>query len=116
MVSLLKSGQLEVARNPSALMHRAVLAKARSLHRSRFSRRSREQRFAERWTTEQPDFRPDVIAAVVGLSPMQRACVYLTYWADMTPTVVASQLGISEGTVKKYLARARAHMRETIDE
>ena len=116
MVSLLKNGQLRGAEYPSALMHRSVLAKARSMQRSFFRRRAREQRFAERWVEEQPGFRPDVVEAVIGLSPKERACVYLTYWADLTPSLVAEQLGIGEGTVKRYLARARAKLREVLDE
>jgi len=73
MKSLLKSGTLANAENPQALMHRAVLAKTKSMQRSFFRRRAREQRFAERWIQEDPRFRPDVVAAVVRLSPQQRA-------------------------------------------
>ena len=116
MLSLLNDGGLRVARNPVALMHRAVLSKARSMQRSGFRRRARERRFAERWIEEQPTIRPDVVSAVVSLSPRQRACVYLTYWADMSPKSVAEHLDISEGTVKKYLARARSNIREVLDE
>jgi RNA polymerase sigma factor (sigma-70 family) len=116
MESLLKSGQLADAESPQALMHRAVLAKARSMQRSFFRRRAREQRFVEHWTKEQPGLNPDVVDAVVRLSPQQRACVYLTYWEDLTPPMIAQRLGIGEGTVKQYLARARAKLREVLDD
>jgi RNA polymerase sigma-70 factor (ECF subfamily) len=116
MVSLLKSGQLARADMPKALMYRAVLAKANSMHRSVFRRRAREQRFAERVIIEDPELRPDVVDAVVHLSPQQRACVYLTYWEDLTSIDVAERLGIGEGTVKRYLARARARLREVLDD
>jgi RNA polymerase sigma-70 factor (ECF subfamily) len=116
MGSLIKSNQLAVARDPSALMHRAVLANAKSMQRSGFRRRAREQRFADRWIEEQPNIRPDVVNAVVKLSAQQRACVYLTYWEDLTPQMVADRLGIGSGTVKKYLARARATLREVLDD
>lgn len=116
MVSLLKSQRLIDAEHPSALMHRAVLAKARSMQRSFFRRRARERRFADRWIEEQPEFRPDVVDAVVSLSPQQRACVYLTYWEDLTPPMVAERLGIGEGSVKRHLARARAKLREVLDD
>jgi RNA polymerase sigma-70 factor (ECF subfamily) len=116
MESLLKSGQLVDAENPEALMHRAVLAKAKSMQRSFFRRKARERRFAERWIQEEPAFRSDVVAAVVRLSPRQRACVYLTYWEDLTPPKVAEHLGIGEGTVKLHLARARAKLREVLDD
>ncbi len=116
MESLLRSGQLLKASNPAALMHRAVLRKAQSMHRSAYRRRKREQRFAGELTTSHPDLRPDVVAAVIGLSPKQRACVYLTYWNDLAPGKVSEWLAISEGSVKRHLARARAHLREVLDE
>jgi RNA polymerase sigma factor (sigma-70 family) len=112
--SLLRSGRLENAEHPRALLHRAVFAKARSMQRSGFRRRARERRFVEDLVSATPDLRPDVVRAVVGLSPQQRACVYLTYWNDFTPAQVGQWLGISGGSVKRHLARARAHLREVI--
>ena len=116
MLSLLKGSQLVDAENPFGLMQRAVVSQARSLQRSMFRRRARERRFAERIVVEQPEFRPEIVAAVAGLSPRQRACVYLTYWEDLTPPMIAERLGVGEGTVKKYLARARAKLREVLDD
>lgn len=116
MESLLKSGQLAGADSPLALMYRAVFAKARSMQRSRFRRRIREQRFVGELTSSNPSLRPDVVAAVVGLSPRQRACIYLTYWQDLAPAEVGQWLDIGEGTVKRHLARARAHLRRVINE
>lgn len=86
------------------------------MQRSFFRRRTRERRFAERWLHEDTGFRPDVVEAVVRLSPQQRACVYLTYWEDLTPPKVAEHLGIGEGTVKNHLAPARAKLREVLDD
>lgn len=86
------------------------------MHRSWFRRRLREQRFADRLAIHDPDLRPDVVAAVVRLSPQQRACVYLTYWEDLAPGDVAERLGIGEGTVKRYLARARSRLREVLND
>ena len=114
--SLLKSGQLRRADSPLSLMYSAVMKKANSFHRSRYRRRAREERFAERILVQDPELRPDVVEAVLGLSPRQRACVYLTYWKDLPPPMVAERLGIGEGTVKRYLARARATLREVLDE
>ncbi len=57
-----------------------------------------------------------MVAAVVGLSQQQRACVYLTYWNDLSPAQAADWLGIGEGSVKRHLARARANLREVLDE
>ena len=115
MESLLRGGQLETARSPVALMHTAVIAKARSMQRSVFARRARERRFAERWIEEQPDAQPEVVQALVRLSPQQRGCVYLTYWEDLTPAAVGAYLGIGEGSVKRQLARARSKLREVLN-
>jgi RNA polymerase sigma-70 factor (ECF subfamily) len=54
----------------------------------------------------------DVLRAVERLSVQQRSVVYLTYWADLTPEDVAAQMGVSTGTVKRHLARARKRLGE----
>jgi len=116
VLSLLKSGQLREADEPRALMYRAVVARANSMHRSVFRRRTRERRFAQSVMVEDPELRPDVVEAVIGLSPQQRACVYLMYWEDLSVRDVAKRLDLGEGTVKRYLARARARLREVLDD
>lgn len=116
VISLLKSGRLVGADSPASLMYRAVSAKAMSLHRSRFRSRARERRFAEPLIAHDPSQKPEVFEAVAALSLQQRACVYLTYWEDLAPEAVAFRLGITVGAVKKYLARARARLREVLDE
>jgi RNA polymerase sigma-70 factor (ECF subfamily) len=57
-----------------------------------------------------------VAIAVAGLSVQQRAAIYLTYWADMDPASIAQRLGVSEGSVRKHLARGRRRLKEIIDE
>lgn len=114
--SLLKADNLTNADNPPALMHRAVLAKARSMQRSAFRRSARERRFVQELVVTNPELRPDVVSAVTGLSQQQRACVYLAYWNDLSPSQIAEWLGISEGSVKRHLARARANLRKVLDE
>ena len=116
MASLLRGGSLSSAEHPRALMYRAVVLKARSMQRSVYRRRARERRFAESVIEHAPEVRPDVLEAVLHLSVRQRACVYLTYWEDLSAGQVAERLGLGEGTVKKYLARARTHLREVLDE
>jgi RNA polymerase sigma factor (sigma-70 family) len=49
------------------------------------------------------------------LSLRQRAVVFLTYWEDLGPASVAELLGISEGAVRRHLARARARLKEVLD-
>lgn len=115
-IALFESGSLANAANPKALMYRAVSAKARSMQRSVFKRRSRERRFAESVVYHDPEILPEVAAAVVGLSQQQRACIFLTYWEDMTPVAIGELLGIAEGTVKHHLAIGRQKLRRVLDD
>lgn len=116
MVSLLEGDTLNLAEHPKALMYRAVLTKARSMQRSGFRRRARERKVAERVGKQDPEIRPEILLAVARLSTRQRACVFLTYWEDLSVSDVAQRLGISDGSVKKHLARARSQLREALDE
>ena len=102
--------------NHRAYLYRSVLNQARSHHRSTLRRRLREMRSAlpERVSPSEVDV--DVLAAVDKLSVQQRASVVLTYWEDLAPGEVAARLGISEGSVKRHLARARARLRELLDD
>jgi RNA polymerase sigma factor (sigma-70 family) len=63
---------------------------------------------------EMPNIAPEVSAAVSGLSPQQRAVVFLTYWDDLDVSSVASLLEVSEGTVRKQLSRARDRLRKVL--
>lgn len=48
----------------------------------------------------------DVHAALATLSPRHRACVVLRYFDDLTVPAIAAELGLAEGTVKRYLSDA----------
>jgi RNA polymerase sigma factor (sigma-70 family) len=50
------------------------------------------------------------------LSIRQRAVTVLTYWSDLDPSSVALLLGISEGSVRRHLARARSRLKERLDD
>jgi RNA polymerase sigma-70 factor (sigma-E family) len=54
---------------------------------------------------------PDLVRALSGLSPQQRAVVVLRYFEDLTETDTAAALGCSLGTVKAHHSRAIAHLR-----
>lgn len=116
MAALIASGALTTADNPRALMYRAVLARAKSVQRSAFRRRSRERGYAAQVMAADREVIPEVAKAVAHLSPQQRACIFLTYWEDLTPGQVGERLSIAEGTVKLHLARARQHLREVLDD
>lgn len=57
---------------------------------------------------------PDVAAALAKLSPRQRAVVHLAYWEDLRPSDIAGRLAISEGSVRRHLARARQKLRAAL--
>ncbi|HEU5151583.1 MAG TPA: RNA polymerase sigma factor [Iamia sp.] len=57
-----------------------------------------------------------VAAAVAALPDRQRGCVALHYFAGLTDVAVAAELGISVGSVKTHLHRARAALARTLEE
>jgi len=100
-----------------ALWFRAVVFEAKSWHRSTARRRARESRVAtsSNATTTLPEYDDEVTAALCLLSPQQRAVIMLTYWADLDVRAVGDALGVSPGTVRKQLARARQKLRGELD-
>jgi RNA polymerase sigma factor (sigma-70 family) len=102
--------------NPRSYLMRAVMNEAMSHHRSTLRRRAREIRAAHRnpGVGEPPVVAPEVLEAVGRLSMRQRAVVVLRYWGDHTPQAIAGMLGISEGSVRRHLARARERLRRLL--
>lgn len=98
-----------------AYLYRAVLNEVRMRHRSTLRRRARELRAAAPEATFDPEVRPEVLEAMSVLSTRQRAVVILTYWEDLTPREVAARIGVSEGAVRRHLARGRSKLREVLD-
>ncbi len=87
-------------------------------HRSVMRRSSRELRAGHRPAGRYeatPGVRPEVLEAMSVLSPRQREAIVLTYWEDLTPTEVADRLNLSEGSVRRHLARGRAKLREVLN-
>lgn len=111
-------GSWAQAREPKAFLFGAVANHARMHHRQADRRRERERRFAS--AARSPELAtanaaPDLSVAVLEeLSVQQRAVAYLTYWHDFTVAQVAAALGVSDGTVRRQLARARARLREVV--
>lgn len=99
-----------------AYLYRTVLTVAKDHHRRTLARRLREMKAAEPEATPNhtADLDLEVLEAVSRLSVQQRAAVFLTYWEDLTPDVVASRMGVSTGTVKRHLARARRRLGELL--
>jgi RNA polymerase sigma-70 factor (ECF subfamily) len=103
-------GSLEELDNPRPYLFRAVVNEAKN-HRRRSKR-------VPRMTEDQysVELRPEVLDAVMGLPPQQRAAVYLTYWRDLPIVETADLLGCRPGTVKRYLFLARNRLKETLSD
>ncbi|MEU4335291.1 sigma-70 family RNA polymerase sigma factor [Micromonospora lupini] len=56
------------------------------------------------------DARHDLRAALLSLSPQQRACVVLYYHVDLPVPEIAAQLGCGAGTVKRHLHDGRRRL------
>lgn len=97
---------------------RAVSNEARSSYRSEMRRAAREAIVAHRYgrvSEDVPDpVDPTVLAAIASLSIRQRAVVYLAYWCDLSIADIALTLDLSEGTVRRHLARARSMLRRKL--
>lgn len=118
VVKALASPRWPAVADRRAYLYRSVFNEAqtwlrRAGQRPMFEARAVRGAAVDRW--ELPTLRPDVRRAVARLSVRQRAVIVLTYWADLDPRSVAARLGISEGSVRRHLARARARLREVLD-
>ena len=102
--------------NRRAYLFRSVLNHANTFHRSTSRRRRRDTVVALRNPAASTDAEPSVDAqtALSTLSTQQRAVVYLAYWEDQTPVQIAELLDISEGSVRKQLARGREQLRKAM--
>jgi RNA polymerase sigma factor (sigma-70 family) len=103
-------------REPRGYLFRCVLHQAASHRRRRSVGRAKELQAAGSQAAHTPSSasRLDELGALEALSVRERAVIYLTYWEDLAPGTVGAALGISEGAVRRYLARARAKLREVI--
>jgi RNA polymerase sigma factor (sigma-70 family) len=113
---LLKRGRWAKADDPAAYAMRAVVFTSRSYVRGESRRRGREDRSlaGERSPVEFTNADPPAMEILRSLSAQQRAIAYLTYWEDLAPQVIAKLLNISEGSVKRQLARARSNLRKAL--
>lgn len=116
MLSALTSPAWGEVRNPRAYLYRSVANAARATHRSDMRRQARESRHTGPDAYQHGNIRPDVLDAVGRLSIRQRAVVFLTYWGDLDPVSIAELLDVSEGSVRRHLARARANLRKVLDD
>lgn len=112
LASLLGS-EIEV-RDPRAFIVTAAMNRVRSRER----RRGAERRALDRFRAQPPlpgdppvAVDDEILAALRALPHRQRETVALHYLLDMAVADVATTLGVSVGTVKTQLHRARATLR-----
>lgn len=118
VVRVMTSDRWSRVENKRAYLYRAVVNEAKMMMRARTRRRARELLVASmsngpRWTAVP---RPDVHEALDGLSVQQRAVIHLVYWEDLTVADAAILMGVSSGTAKRHLHRARERLRSVLDE
>lgn len=107
--------------NPGAYLTTALVHAAQGTYRRDGARRRREA-VVGRWPSSAgaadvaAEGEPAVVEAIDRLSPAQAAIVYLLYWEDLTIPDTARQLGITEGSVRKQLDRAKRRLRKEIDD
>ena len=111
--------------DPAAYLTRSVVNAAHGHHRSEGRRRGREELAARLRVVgdggagtddavDEATARIDVSHALEGLTTQQRAVVHLHYWDDLTIPRTAEVLGLSEGTVRSHLARAKTKLQEAL--
>ena len=105
------SKRWDAVENQRAYLYRTVFTTASDMKRSAMSRRVRELRASGSEAVRDRYVDVDVLDAVSRLSVAQRSAVVLTYWADLAPAEVAELMGVSTGSVKRHLARARKRLR-----
>jgi RNA polymerase sigma-70 factor, ECF subfamily len=117
VLAAFRSPQWLTVDNRRAYLYRAVLTRGLSHQRSARRRQRRETVVALRAVkhVDPPESALDAHRALASLSEQQRAVIYLTYWEDQSPTQIATLLAVSEGAVRKQLARAREQLRRILD-
>jgi RNA polymerase sigma-70 factor (ECF subfamily) len=57
----------------------------------------------------------DLVGALRALAKRQREAVVLYYWVDLDVAACAAAMGVSTGSVKQHLSRARANLAGALD-
>lgn len=112
-------GRVQAAESPTAYA-RTVLLNTFLSHRRlrRNGERPRDLTDADVGPPEavpDPALRVDLLVALAGLAPLDRAVVVLRYWEDRSVADTADDLGISESAVRTRARRALLRLRPLID-
>lgn len=69
-------------------------------------KRATDRAFAREPSAADIDAGIDLHRALRALTPRERVCVVMTYFDDMTIAQISGDLGLADGTVKRYLSDA----------
>ena len=118
VLRVLKRRSLGDLDDPKAYLFRSVMNECRSWGRRRKTSRIALGRFFEREASEPLDStvadRVSAAEAVWRLPPRHRSAAYLVYWLDLPISEAAQILGVSTGTVKRYVHEVRERIREEL--
>ena len=119
-VRLHRSGSIPLAGTERAYLRRTVINLSHGHHRHlRVVRRQPAPTVGSSPAAEVDDVRRDgqrqVAAAVRTLPPRQRDCIVLRFYADLSDADIADTLGISAGSEKTHLHRARAALADRLE-
>jgi RNA polymerase sigma-70 factor (sigma-E family) len=119
-VRLHRSGSIPLAGTELAYLRRTVINLSHRHHRHlRVVRRQPALTVDSSPAAEVDAVRRDgqrqVAAAVRTLPPRQRDCIVLRFYADLSDAEIADTLGISAGSVKTHLHRARAALADRLE-
>lgn len=98
-----------------AYVRRAIVNLTRSAWRRRRNETAAITRLGVPANESSAEDTSGVWAAILELSPRQRAVIALRYYEDLTEAEIAATLGISTGNVKKHADRARARLRQLLE-
>jgi RNA polymerase sigma-70 factor, ECF subfamily len=93
-----------------------VTTTALNVLRRAFRNAALERQPQKNQASSDPGQRVDLLAALRSLPARQRQAATLFYIADLPVSVVADVMNLSQGTVKAHLARAREHLRRSLEE
>ncbi len=113
MVRVFRTVDLGTVTSPKAYLMRSVYNQAVDRSRKLELGRVREPVAAGRPVIEEAATL-DELGVFAHLSVRERAVVFLAYWEDKKPAEIAHMLDLGEGTVRRYLARARKKLRKEL--
>lgn len=105
----LRRSHLSELDNPKGYLLKAILNEARGR-----GRRTRPAPLGETLTEGADHGMAEVIDLLMGLPTRQRAAIYLHYWEGLGVAEVGAAMGVSPGTVKRYLHLARMKLKEVL--